>query len=763
MHIDAVEIANFRKLKAARIGLSPETTVLVGANNSGKTSATVAMRYFLVERDRSALSLNDFTLSHWPVIDEMGKQWEAAKVALQELPNPEWSPMLPFVDVWLSATKAEAHFVQKLIPTLDWEGGLLGVRLRLEPKESMQLQRDYLQAREQALNIEKADKTTGDKLVLWPRSLTEFLQRRFSMQFTVRAFILDPAKRTDPEHGVAKPQVIADDDEPIDGEPFKGLIHIDEIPAQRGFGQSERKRDADGEDRAIAGAAATRRMSEQLRRYWNKHLDPFENPDDKDIDALRAIESAQRAFDERLRDGFKAALGEVEGLGYPGVTDPKLKISTRLKPVDGLNHDAAVQYVVPIAGGTAIALNLPEESNGLGYQNLISMVFRLMSFRDAWMRVGKVSNENLSDGGAPIPPLHLVLIEEPEAYLHTQVQQVFIRQAYKILRKHPQLGDGKNLTTQLVLSTHSSHIAHECEFEELRYFRRLPAAENSVPTSCVVHLGSVFGTDLETKRFVTRYIRVTHCDLFFADAAVLVEGPAERILVPFFVRHHPDLKSLHESYITWLEIGGSHAHRLRKLIEHLGLTTLIVTDLDAMDNAGTAAVPVRGSGLTSRNQTLTTWCPEKSDVDVLLDLPGDDKIKTYKEQSFQVRAAYQCPVEVEFKGNKSEALCNTLEDALVMGNLALFGSTNGTGLWGRLKAAVDSSADVPSLSTALFDALKGGGKAEFSLNLLELKDPTALNPPFYILDGLKWLSKQIRVRQIELNVSPLAGEGEPAQ
>jgi predicted ATP-dependent endonuclease of OLD family len=761
MHIDAVEIANFRKLKAVRIGLTSETTVLVGANNSGKTSATVAMRYFLVERERSALSLNDFTLSNWPTIDEMGKQWEAAKAAQQELPSPEWSPVLPFVDVWLSATKAEAHFVQKLIPTLDWEDGLLGVRLRLEPKGPLQLQRDYLQAREQALNLEKADKASGDKLILWPRSLTEFLQRRFSTHFTVRAFILDPAKRADPEHGVAKPQVIADNEEPIDGEPFKGLIHIDEIPAQRGFGQAQRKRDDEGEDRAVAGAAATRRMSEQLRRYWNKHLDPFENPNDKDIDALRAIESAQRAFDERLRDGFKEALGEVEGLGYPGVTDPKLKISTRLKPVDGLNHDAAVQYVVPMAGGTAIALNLPEESNGLGYQNLISMVFRLMSFRDAWMRVGKVSQDNLSDGSAPIPPLHLVLIEEPEAYLHTQVQQVFIRQAYKILRKHPQLGENKKLNTQLVLSTHSSHIAHECEFEELRYFRRLPASENAVPTSCVIHLGSVFGTDVDTKRFVTRYIRVTHCDLFFADAAVLVEGPAERILVPFFVRHHPELKSLHECYVTWLEIGGSHAHRLRKLIEHLGLTTLVVTDLDARDKAGNAVVPTRGKGLTSRNQTLATWCPEKADIDALLDLPADDKIKIYKAENFLVRSAYQCPIEVEFKGKKSEALCNTLEDALVMENLALFGSSAGTGLWGRLKAAVDSAPDVPSLSAALFNALQGGGKAEFSLNLLELKDPKTLKPPFYILDGLKWLAKQIRQRQIELNVAPPAGAGEP--
>jgi hypothetical protein len=37
----------------------------------------------------------------------------------------------------------------------------------------------------------------------------------------------------------------------------------------------------------------------------------------------------------------------------------------------------------------AAELRLPEDYNGLGYQNLISMVFRLMSFRDGWMKVGK--------------------------------------------------------------------------------------------------------------------------------------------------------------------------------------------------------------------------------------------------------------------------------------------------------------------------------------------------------------------------------------
>lgn len=69
MHIQHVEIGNFRKLKAVRIDFSEQKTVFVGANNSGKTSAMVALRRFLVEP--SEFTVNDLTLSHWTKINEM--------------------------------------------------------------------------------------------------------------------------------------------------------------------------------------------------------------------------------------------------------------------------------------------------------------------------------------------------------------------------------------------------------------------------------------------------------------------------------------------------------------------------------------------------------------------------------------------------------------------------------------------------------------------------------------------------------------------
>jgi len=761
MRIEFVEIANFRKLLSTRVGLSPEKTVFVGANNSGKTSAITALRYFLVDRERSSFCFNDFTLIHWPAITAMGAIWEAAHVANQPLPEPEWGPVLPLLDVWLQVAENEVHYVQTILPTLDWDGGRLGVRMRLEPKDAAQLQQEYVTARAQALTLQAAGAALAEKqgkaavdfqVAIWPQNLVEFLQRRLAALFAVRAYVLDPAACVDPEHGVAKPQALSGGG-PIDGDPFRGLIRIDEISAQRGFGVVG---EDTGEEAAVT-ISGSRKLSVQLRQYYTRHLDPYENPDAQDLLALKAIEEAQQAFNLRLSDGFKSPLKEMHKLGYPGVTDPKLNISTRLRPVEGLNHDAAVQFVVPIHDGeNATDLYLPEDSNGLGYQNLISMVFRLMAFRDSWMQVGKAKHKASDD--TIIPPLHVVLIEEPEVHLHTQVQQVFIRQAHKILRNHDNLGASPNFVTQMVVSTHSSHIAHECEFDSLRYFRRLPGDEKAIPTSCVVNLENAFGANPDTKRFVTRYLRVTHCDLFFADAAVLIEGPAERILVPNFVNYHPDFEKLSESYITWLEIGGSHAHKLRSLIEKIGLTTLVITDIDSCNAAGASAPPVRGAGCTTRNTTLRTWWPVINDLDLLLDKPENEKVKTYADESFSVRIAYQLPIQVTFKGATAEALSYTLEDAIVMENLNLFETLPGTGLIAKFRAAITNSADLNALSGALKIALEGGGKAEFALDLLEIDNPLSLKPPAYIRDGLLWLVAQLEHKQVELGLAQVAGE-----
>lgn len=760
MRIKFVEIQNFRKLKSIRIDFAEETTLLVGANNSGKTSAMVALGHFLSDQKR--FTTNDFTLSNWTEINQIGESWVADPSKPPIL--TEWEHLLPSIDVWLHVEDNEIHRVSHLLPTLDWKGGAIGVRLRLEPEKLDDLYKNYLSSID-GIKTLKGEAAKGEaansgacNVTLWPKTMHDYLTRRLGSDFSVRAYTLDPEKCEFPDKGIAAPQQLSNQCEPIKA-PFNGLIRIDQINAQRGFEDAHSKADQADESNK---SSDKQKLSEQLRAYYSKHLNPTQFPDSSDLVALQAIEEAQGKFNDTLKSKFSASLTELTELGYPGLTDAKLSISSKIGLVDGLNHDAAVQYEVISQTGEAIphALQLPEQYNGLGYQNLISMFFKLMRFRDDWMQVGKVAKKAVSDAkeSSSPPLLHLVLLEEPEAHLHVQVQQVFIRKAYDVLRKHEHLGKNKKLTTQLIVSTHSSHIAHECDFSWLRYFRRFPASElGKVPTSTVVNLSEVFGSCDTTDRFVTRYLKATHCDLFFADAAILVEGSAERMLIPHFIR--TKFPSLSQCYITLLEIGGSHAHSLRPLLEHLGLITLIITDLDAAELEGhhKSVQPKRGGNQITGNSTLEKWIPKVTEIDKLLDVKESAKI----DQFSLIRVAYQIPTQVHLvEAGNEEALSNTFEDALVFENLALFSKQTSKGLMAKFRDAIQEHKTAAALGEAMFEILQSSKKkAEFSLELLYSEQSEQLATPRYIHEGLSWLQKKLLQKQSDTSTLSVIQEG----
>lgn len=727
MRIEFIDIQNFRKLKTCRVNFSKKETVFVGANNSGKTSAMNALMTFLKKTRHKEISTTDFTLSNWKEINQIATEWvENQNPDDLNLSIEAWHSQVPSLDIWLQVEEKEIHYVSHIIPTLDWIGGRLGVRLVFEPKNIEELYKTYKLAFEVAENTSKLS-NNGNSLKLWPQSMRDFLDKELHKHFIIRAYILDPSKSTE-----EKPQTLPINSEPIDGEPLDGLVKIDIINAQRGFSDP---------NSTEGGSESDRRLSTQLRKYFDKHLNPSELPDTNDLDALAAIEAARTAFDERLKESFKGSLSELEGMNYPGFSDPKIQISSKVNPLESLNHDAAVQFNVLRDDNNPhdISLCLPEKYNGLGYQNLISMIFNLIRFRDEWMRVGKAGKRSESSDYF-IEPLHFVMIEEPEAHLHAQVQQVFVKKAYGVLRNHLSLGNCTQFSTQLIISTHSSHIAHEIDFVSLRYFKRNPAANvNDVPCAEVVNLSNTFGDNSDTAKFATRYLKTTHCDLFFADAAILVEGPAERMLVPHFIQSKfPDLD---HSYISLLEIGGSHAHRLKPLIETLGLLTLVITDLDSIGKDSTGKVPPeKGKGYRTGNDSIKSWVPQKTKLDDVLAVEDKDKVRDKL-----VRIAYQYEINVNYLGSETKAIPYTFEDALVLSNIKLFkGKTSATGLIKTMADAINKPNMVEACQE-MFNALgKNSKKAEMALELLYSNEPSELEPPQYIKEGLEWLQEQLK-------------------
>src|SRR5690606_15321461 len=111
-------------------------------------------------------------------------------------------------------------------------------------------------------------------------------------------------------------------------------------------------------------------------------------------------------------------------------------------------------------------------------------------------------------------------------------------------------------------------------------------------------------------------------------------------------------KFLDQCYITTLDIGGSHAHRLRPLVDALGIVTLVITDLDAGKNK--SAMPVRrGADLSTNNPTLKHWLRMKDEsvkVDSLLELADEAKWQELDEL-FAIRVAYQTPILVQLPGS----------------------------------------------------------------------------------------------------------------
>ncbi|AAZ27669.1 AAA family ATPase [Colwellia psychrerythraea] len=727
MKISFIDIQNFRKLQSCRINLSDKETLLVGANNSGKTSATDVLITFLDQKVKRPFSVTDFTLSNWKPLNEYAMSWTKDIDSIQGTSIEEWQKLCPSIDIWLDASINEVEKVAHLIPTLKWSGEPLGVRLVLQPKNLDELKAHFVSEYTAANNIKSI--SPKGTLSLWPRDIKDYLSKgKLNTQFEVKAYILDPEKSN-------SPQKLRKEQSSMEFYPFDGIFKVDVIEAQRGFSDpnsSEIKQSNGG-------------LSGQLNQYYNRHLNPTDLPDVADLEALETIDNAKELFDIRLNKSFKEALGEIKTLGYPGFNDPDIKLSSRINPIDSLDHDAAIIFDTQKRGFTGLDnFSLPEKYNGLGYKNLIFIVFKLISFRDQWLRKGKAQKRRNADDIA-IEPIHLVLIEEPEAHLHAQVQQVFIRKAYDVLR----LDVSNKLTTQMIVSSHSSYIAHEAGFEKLRYFKRKPALGlDQVATAEVVDLSTVFKSNSNktddvtvTAKFVARYLKTIHCDLFFANGIIMVEGAAERMLIPHFIRTHYN-DSLNQNYISILEVGGAHAQRLRPLIDALSLPTLVITDTDATKSkdSNEKIRPEKGKNYGFGSDTLKEWFDLKSKtLDEVVELDEKHKVQG------MARAAYQCGIAVNYgEGAKvAEVIPYTFEDALVLSNIELFKSlSNSTGMVKKMHLALGKPT-LDECCDQLYTELKGI-KAQMALDLLFDVEPKELCIPEYIKEGFEWLEKELK-------------------
>lgn len=189
-----------------------------------------------------------------------------------------------------------------------------------------------------------------------------------------------------------------------------------------------------------------------------------------------------------------------------------------------------------------------------------------------------------------------------------------------------------------------------------------------------------------------------------------------------------------------LEVNGAHTHKYKDLIEMLGVTTLVLTDLDSVDEQGKSCFPQRNLNRKTNNDTLKKWHPKEEAIDDLVDLSKDKHATT--SQGTPLYIAYQKPTNISDK----EVLSRTFEDALILENFEneYFQKKS------RLKdAKAAHENDSKTLSESLFNYVKDLKKGDFAFDcLFHLADNEAnsFNPPEYISDGLAWLEKQLSLK-----------------
>lgn len=750
-----LELCQFRRLGKVQLDIDKKTTILVGANNSGKTSVLAALRHFLA--DGSPFGAFDISLSQWPKLRALGKAWEALAEDPSTASGPEepWKEQLqtllatmPTLDLWFDAEAGMYHYVAPFLSKFSWKGGAVGVRLRLEPAVSIdelkQLAWAYHTAREPV-------KDMGSDSLAWPIDLLDFWLREPAKLGQVRAYKLDTENNPVTGFATYTTQTLAADASSIERKHLSRLIRVDFVAAQRGLGSEE------ADSRSASGSHRVGMFSNQLLKFARQHLNVASTGHGHRADLIKAVAEAQRDLDKKIHEAIADAVEEVKELGYPGLHDPQeIRFRTRIQTADLLDHGTAVQYSMQ---KESLEELLPEYSIGLGYQNLQSLSYQLVSFKAARLKPEK---------GAPAP-VHLVMIEEPEAHLHVQVQRIFPEKAHKLIS--PTEKDASALKSQLLISTHSSHLAHAESFDRLRYVRRIAkSAANPMPTTEVVNLGQVFGDDRKTRQFAERYFRVQHTDLLFANAAIFVEGVAERMLVPLFMER--DFKALNSRYVSFLDIGGSHAHRLKPLVEKLRIPTVIITDIDPSEEKEgkpkkngeptkklVAVANTGQAGLHCGNPTLRGWHPKLQQLDDFKH-PTDAQLVWSETADCLVRFAWQLPV-VE----ADSSWPSTFEDSLVLTNMPWFKGLMDekvdmdgveveppSGALGSVAKRAAEAGSAPELLGALHTLMHSSfDKGEFAASIFELvssDEPVVC--PKYIADALGWLQAQLEPNQESL-------------
>ncbi|HFR3978008.1 TPA: ATP-dependent endonuclease, partial [Streptococcus suis] len=304
--------------------------------------------------------------------------------------------------------------------------------------------------------------------------------------------------------------------------------------------------------------ANTVKNDKTLSQAYNKIVSAYaKNNDIVEIDSLvdKINYQVKDMVDKKIKDILEDAVSSIE-------STKNLKMN--LHPDVTLEKIFANSIIYEYQEGNN---NIPESQFGMGYTNLMVIIAKIVDYIELY------SEKDINGS------VNILCIEEPESFMHPQMQELFIKNISKAIATL--LGKKQQLDTfQIIITTHSTHILNSKiqsgnTLNNISYLGQL--GENNIIKN-ISDDAIVSGRNInkETYEYIKKYLRLEVSDIFFADAVILVEGVSEETYLRFLIDNHETLRNHH---IKVYRIDGAHAHQFISLLDLLGIKTVIFTDL----------------------------------------------------------------------------------------------------------------------------------------------------------------------------------------
>ncbi len=692
MKISTIHIENFRLLKNFTVDLEEDLSLVIGKNNTGKTSLLTFLNRILGSSE-AKFNYDDFNLElREQIIDLL-----EGKLPDEGAFSPVGITARIQIDYEDSDNLAE---VSKLIMSLDPDDKAIVLEFRYEL--------DYTNLKSLREQFESEKESYNNTCRFLQDNLTSHIP-----PITIRS--------------------LSSSDNSVWIDLKKENIKLDSII---GFQFVSARRD-------VTNREQDRTLSSQTSQIYKKTTESEEH-----TTAVKDFKSELRKTDEDLSSIYETlfsdVVGKIKKFGGVKADETLIQIVSTLQHKQLLEGNTTVTYKQG-------AHDLPEHYNGLGYMNLISMIFEI-----------EVLTNSLKKEADQTPaPINLLFIEEPEAHTHPQMQYVFIKNIKGLLDDSRNKADGTRIHLQSVISTHSSHIVAESEFEDIKYLFRV--APNSVESKNLKSLEQKYAgnsTERAHYRFLKQYLTLSRAEVFFADRIIMIEGDTERILLPAMMKKLDqeddvgDDRPLLSQNVSIIEVG-AHSKTFEHFIDFLGVKTLIITDIDSgyVEEVPNADPPKSEqhkckpddakAQFTTNDSLVHFHGKERSDLAHFVGLNSSQK--SLKKNGDSWEQADDGYVYLAYQTEENGYHARSFEDAFFSSNQELLRAKGHeafqslTKKWFDLylddndhfKLAEKGVGSKPSLAIEILMNSESAGQQEFS----------NWSIPSYIKEGLIWLRK----------------------